>query len=101
MLVNRKAHKPPPKPDWVECATYDKGTELTFKDHDGINRRARYLRSVYSIKHDTFWLDVMELNAGDNMGVRSISADQVRKVWRKKKKNITRKERLKERGLNE
>jgi len=78
--------------------SYERGTELTFRDHDGINRRARYLRSIYSIKHDTFWLDVMEINGGDNMGLRSINPEQVRKVWRKKKQNITRKARLKERA---
>lgn len=88
--------KPPPA-DWVVTHMWPRGTELTFTDHCGINRRASYRRTVTTGTGQT-WHDVVELSKGEYRVTRSIRGDMIRRVWKKKRKQATRKTRLKERN---
>lgn len=84
-----------------EYEGHPRGTELTFRDHGGINRRARFIEFVTNTALDTDnqWLTVVEIDSKGvpKGGIRSIHPHMVLRWWRKQRTQATRKQRLKQR----
>lgn len=74
----------------IDTSDLIRGIELTFKDYDGVMRRAFFL----SYSKDGS-LHVAEMYKGEFARYRSLDPARVRRIWRKKKQaNASRKTRL-------